>query len=113
MEWVEDVTCRCAHREPYLSWNNFQKTRDTGWNQPFFSYALLFACTSVLLASYGLNGWRVEPSKINPMIGPSAQTLITMPWGPSRHPSLLTRGSGTASSVPWCCTPASSTISST
>jgi membrane associated rhomboid family serine protease len=30
----------------------------------------------VLIASIGVNGWKVEPVSINPMIGPSAETLV-------------------------------------
>ncbi len=30
------------------------------------------------MASIGANGWKVEPFSVNPMIGPSASTLVTM-----------------------------------
>jgi membrane associated rhomboid family serine protease len=75
---VEDAVLWCAYGELYLSWGDFKKTRDAGWNRPFFTYALLFMCTGVPVARHGLNGWWVEQIKINPMIGPSAQTLIRM-----------------------------------
>lgn len=78
VEWAEDGAWRRAHKEPYLSWSDFQQTRDVGWNRPFFTYIILFVCTGVLIASIGINGWRVEPMNINPMIGPSADTLIKM-----------------------------------
>ena len=78
VEWAEDAAWRRTHKEPYLSWSDFQTTRDVGWNRPFFTYILLVVCTAVLIASYGLNGWKVEPLSINPMIGPSAETLIKM-----------------------------------
>jgi len=78
VEWAEDAAWRRTHKEPYLSWSDFQQTRDVGWNRPFFTYILLVVCTGVLVASYGLNGWKVEPLSINPMIGPSAETLIKM-----------------------------------
>ena len=35
-------------------------------------------CTIALVVSIALNGWVVEPLEVNPMIGPSAQTLIRM-----------------------------------
>ena len=35
-------------------------------------------CSVVLIVSIALNGWIVEPIDVNPMIGPSAQTLIRM-----------------------------------
>jgi membrane associated rhomboid family serine protease len=47
-------------------------------NQPFFTYFLLFTCTVALIVSIALNGWKVEPLDVNPMIGPSAETLIRM-----------------------------------
>ena len=78
VEWAEDAAFRRANKEPYLSWKDFQTARDNGWNQPFFTYFLLIACTAVLVLSYWLNGWVVEPLSVNPMIGPSAETLLKM-----------------------------------
>jgi hypothetical protein len=78
VEWAEDAAWRRSHKEPYLSWTDFQTTRAVGWNRPFFTYILLFVCTGVMIASYGVNGWTIEPLSINPMIGPSADTLIKM-----------------------------------
>jgi len=78
LEWAEDAAWRRDHSEPYLSWNDFDDSRDTGFNKPFFTYILLFICTITLIASIGLNGWKVEPLSVNPMIGPSAETLILM-----------------------------------
>jgi len=78
VEWAEDAAWRRAHKEPYLSWSDFNKTHDHGWNRPFFTYILLVVCTAVLVASYGINGWRIEPLSVNPMIGPSAETLLKM-----------------------------------
>ncbi|KAL7469309.1 hypothetical protein ACHAXS_009575 [Conticribra weissflogii] len=78
VEWAEDAAWRRTHKEPYLSWADFQQTRDTGWNRPFFTYILLAVCTAMLIASFGVNGWKVEPLSVNPMIGPSAETLIKM-----------------------------------
>jgi len=78
VEWAEDAAWRRTHKEPYLSWSDFQQTRDRGWNRPFFTYILLAVCTAMLIASFGVNGWKVEPLSVNPMIGPSAETLIKM-----------------------------------
>lgn len=78
VEWAEDAAFRRANKEPYLSWKDFQTTRDNGWNRPFFTYFLLAACTAVLVVSFWLNGWEVEPLSVNPMIGPSAETLLKM-----------------------------------
>ena len=62
----------------YLSWADFDASKKRGKNRPFFTYFLLFTCTIALIVSIALNGWVVEPLEVNPMIGPSAQTLIRM-----------------------------------
>lgn len=62
----------------YLSWADFDASKKEGLNRLFFTYFLLFTCTVALIASFALNGWTVEPLDVNPMIGPSAETLIKM-----------------------------------
>ena len=62
----------------YLSWADFDASKKKGVNRPFFTYFLLFTCTIALIVSIALNGWKVEQLDINPMIGPSAETLILM-----------------------------------
>lgn len=52
--------------------------RKQGYNRPFFTYILLIICTGSLLTSIALNGWSIEPISTNPMIGPSADTLVRM-----------------------------------
>lgn len=90
VEWAEDAAWRRAHKEPYLSWVDFQQTRDSGWNRPFFTYILLVVCTIVLFVSYALNGWKVVPLSVNPMIGPSAEVLIRM--GAKQTSLIVNRG---------------------
>lgn len=62
----------------YLSWADFDASKKIGKNRPFFTYFLLFTCTIAMIVSIALNGWKVEQLDINPMIGPSAETLILM-----------------------------------
>ncbi|KAG7351212.1 rhomboid family protein [Nitzschia inconspicua] len=76
VEWAEDAAWRRANGEPYLSWADFDASKKRGINRPFFTYFLLFTCTVALIVSIALNGWKVEPLDVNPMIGPSADTLI-------------------------------------
>jgi len=76
IEWAEDAAWRREHGEPYLSWSDFEDAKDTGWNQAFFTYIVMFVCTVCLILSIAVNGWKVEPLTVNPMIGPSANTLI-------------------------------------
>ena len=76
VEWAEDAAWRRENGEPYLSWADFESIKDSGFNQPFFTYIVMFVCTGCLVLSIGVNGWKIEPLTENPMIGPSAQTLI-------------------------------------
>lgn len=78
IEWAEDAAWRRANGEPYLSWADFDASKKKGANRPFFTYFLLFTCTIAMIVSIALNGWEVEQLDINPMIGPSAETLILM-----------------------------------
>jgi len=76
VEWAEDAAWRREHDEPYLSWTDFDSSKDTGLNRPFFTYIFMIICTFFLILSIGLNGWNIEKPSVNPMIGPSANTLI-------------------------------------
>lgn len=78
VEWSEDAAWRREHGEPYLSWADFEESRNSGFNRPWFTYFILVVCTGVLIASIGVNGWKIEPMSVNPMIGPSAETLVKM-----------------------------------
>mmetsp|Transcript_22351 Transcript_22351/g.31484 ORF Transcript_22351/g.31484 Transcript_22351/m.31484 type:complete len:450 (-) Transcript_22351:33-1382(-) len=78
VEWAEDAAWRREHDEPYLSWTDFESAKDTGFNQPFFTYIVMLVCSVCLVVSIGVNGWKVERLSVNPMIGPSAETLIDM-----------------------------------
>lgn len=62
----------------YKAWFEFVDEKGTGRNRPWFTYIILLLCTAFLIASIGLNGWNVEPFSVNPMIGPSAETLVSM-----------------------------------
>mmetsp|Transcript_31197 Transcript_31197/g.47782 ORF Transcript_31197/g.47782 Transcript_31197/m.47782 type:complete len:968 (-) Transcript_31197:195-3098(-) len=78
VEWAEDAAWRRLNGEPYLSWADFEASKKKGNGRPFFTYFALFICTILLIASIALNGWTVERFTENPMIGPSAYTLIRM-----------------------------------
>ena len=78
VEWAEDAARRRANGESYMSWAEFEESKKGSGNRPWFTYALLFVCTVLLIASIALNGWEVEDLSENPMIGPSAETLILM-----------------------------------
>jgi membrane associated rhomboid family serine protease len=77
LEWAEDAAWRRQQSQPYLSWTDFEKGRDKGMNnRPWFTYSLLAICTIMMFVAWGVNGWKMEPLKVNPLIGPSSETLI-------------------------------------
>jgi membrane associated rhomboid family serine protease len=77
LEWAEDAAWRRQRSEPYLSWSDFEKSRDKGLrNRPWFTYGVIAVCSIMLLVTLGVNGWKVEPLNVNPLIGPSSETLI-------------------------------------
>mmetsp|Transcript_9770 Transcript_9770/g.10859 ORF Transcript_9770/g.10859 Transcript_9770/m.10859 type:complete len:491 (+) Transcript_9770:51-1523(+) len=78
VEWAEDAAWRRANGDSYLSWVDFDASKKRGVNRPFFTYFLLCACTINIIISIAVNGWIVEPLSVNPMIGPSKETLILM-----------------------------------
>ncbi len=75
VEWAEDAALRRANGDPYLSWADFEESKK---GRPWFTYILLCVCTFLMIASIAVNGWEVENLRENPMIGPSAMTLIRM-----------------------------------
>mmetsp|Transcript_12840 Transcript_12840/g.18211 ORF Transcript_12840/g.18211 Transcript_12840/m.18211 type:complete len:525 (-) Transcript_12840:134-1708(-) len=78
LEWAEDAAWRRQHDEPYLSWMDYDEARKIGVNRPFFTYAFMVICTVMMFTSIGVNGWKFEALSVNPMIGPSADTLLKM-----------------------------------
>lgn len=78
VEWAEDAARRRANGESYLSWADFDESKKGGRNRPYFTYFLLFICAAVMISSIAVNSWTIEPLDINPMVGPSAETLIKM-----------------------------------
>ena len=78
VEWAEDSSRRRANGESYLSWADFEESKKGSANRPWFTYTLLAVCTFLMIASIAVNGWEVENLSENPMIGPSALTLIRM-----------------------------------
>lgn len=77
LEWAEDAAWRRQQSEPYLSWTDFEKSRDKGLhNRPLFTCGVITVCSIMLVVTFGVNGWKVEPLNVNPLIGPSSETLI-------------------------------------
>jgi membrane associated rhomboid family serine protease len=76
LEWAEDAAWRRENAEPYLSWADYEKARNKGMNRPLFSYLTVFICTIMMIVTFSLNDWKIEPLSVNPLIGPSAEVLI-------------------------------------
>jgi hypothetical protein len=78
VEWAEDAAWRRKNGEPYLTWSDFEGIKNSGNHRPFFTFAIVSACTAMMFAALSVNGWKFEPLSVNPMIGPSAETLLRL-----------------------------------
>ena len=78
VQWAEDAAFRRQNDQPYLTWGDFEKAKNKGLNSPFFTHFTVSVCTAMMIASLQVNGWRFEPIAVNPMIGPSAETLLRL-----------------------------------
>lgn len=78
VEWAEDAAWRRMNGNPYLTWSDFESLKNSGKNRPFVTYFIVSMCTAMMFASYMVNGWTFEPISVNPMIGPSAETLLRL-----------------------------------
>jgi len=88
LEWAEDAAWRRKRHKPYLSWRDFDKSCCEGkggsqccnnhryGNRPLFTYLIMILCTIMMVVTLGVNGWKLEPMTINPLWGPSSDTLI-------------------------------------
>lgn len=78
LEWAEDAAWRRNNDEPYLAWTDFDDIRIKGFNRPWLTYLLIFACTVMMFLGFAFNSWSFEPLDVNPLIGPSAKTLVEL-----------------------------------
>ena len=51
-------------------------TRDEPLSRPIISVLILLSCTGCFLFEIQRNGWRFESMSVNPMLGPSVETLV-------------------------------------
>ena len=76
LEWAEDAAWRRHKNQPYLSWRDYDNSRDEGLaNRPMFTYAVMALCTIMMIVTIGVNKG-FEPLNVNPLIGPSSETLL-------------------------------------
>ena len=78
VEWAEIAAWRRQTDQPYLTWGDFEKEKKKKLKSPFFTHFTVSVCTAMMIASLQVNGWRFEPLAVNPMIGPSAETLLKL-----------------------------------
>jgi len=79
LEWAEDAAWRRQHGQPYLSWSDFDEAHNKGWyNKPWFTYGLILICTIMMIVEFAANDWKMESLEVNPLIGPSAETLVDL-----------------------------------
>ncbi|KAL7548352.1 hypothetical protein ACHAWF_011640 [Thalassiosira exigua] len=78
VEWAEDAAWRRQNKQPYLTWADFEHEKNAGFYRPIFTFLIVSACAVMMLASLWLNDWKFEPLSVNPMIGPSAETLLKL-----------------------------------
>jgi hypothetical protein len=78
IEWAEEAGNRRAFGLPYKPWLEFVNQKQTGHNRPFLTYFIITSTTICFIVSIGLNHWSIDPLKVNPMIGPSTETLVRM-----------------------------------
>ena len=62
----------------YKAWFQFLEESSQGSNRPFFTFIIMTVCTGFMIASIAINDWSIESFSVNPMIGPSADTLVVM-----------------------------------
>jgi membrane associated rhomboid family serine protease len=78
LEWAEDAAWRRHNDEPYLAWTDFDDIRIRGFNRPWLTYTLILACSIMMILEFAKNDWTAEDRSDNPLIGPSAQTLVQL-----------------------------------
>uniref|UniRef100_A0A7S1BCQ0 rhomboid protease n=2 Tax=Corethron hystrix TaxID=216773 RepID=A0A7S1BCQ0_9STRA len=77
LDWAEDA-CQKRHVGlPYQMWSDYDDNRRQG-KLPIFSYTLMGVFLVLLFTSLGLNDWLLESLAVNPMAGPSSETLLLL-----------------------------------
>eukprot|EP00934_Nitzschia_sp_Nitz4_P008905 Nitzschia sp. Nitz4//scaffold55_size114948//17037//18677//NITZ4_003884-RA/size114948-processed-gene-0.199-mRNA-1//1//CDS//3329554479//8895//frame0 len=78
LRWAQDCAIRRAEGRPYISWQDYETSRQQEMNRPYFTYSVLTICTVLMIMAFYFNDWKIEPLKVNPLLGPSPDTLLLM-----------------------------------
>ncbi|KAL7539238.1 LOW QUALITY PROTEIN: hypothetical protein ACHAXR_009109 [Thalassiosira sp. AJA248-18] len=76
--WAEDAAHRRTNKDPYLTWADYEENKNQGFNRPLFTFLIVSICTAMMITSMHVNDWKFEPLSVNPMLGPSAETLLRL-----------------------------------
>jgi membrane associated rhomboid family serine protease len=79
LRWAQDAAWRREYGKRYVSWTDYEAHRNShGLVQPYFTSFITFTSIAMMIYAFHLNGWRVESLKVNPLVGPSPETLLTV-----------------------------------
>ena len=78
LEWAEDAAWRRLNGKVYLSWSDFQAIHRATLRPTYFVYTMMLVCTAMLVVSFQFNDWHFAPPSVNPMLGPSPDTLLRL-----------------------------------
>ena len=77
LRWAQDAAWRREHGRRYVSWSDYEAQRASpGLIRPYFTYSITAICVVMMAYAFYLNDWKIEELKINPLFGPSPQTLL-------------------------------------
>lgn len=76
LHWAGDAAWRRRHGKPHISWEDFEAKRNKGLGFPFFTCLIIMASISMMIIAFYMNGWKIEDMEINPLYGPSPDTLL-------------------------------------
>lgn len=82
-DWARTAVRRRKQQKPYLAWSAYQELKKLRHHRQtqtlrWFANGLFLASTVLLLLSIAMNGWRMESMSVNPMVGPSAASLLRL-----------------------------------
>jgi membrane associated rhomboid family serine protease len=78
LRWAEDVAWRRENGKPYVSWTDFEAKRSKGRQRPYLTYLLILSHIAMMIYSFQINNWKMETMDVNPLAGPSSESLLKL-----------------------------------